>query len=130
MSSVNQFHGAPSPLPGFPTGDLDPDRQRADAEGVRAFVGQAMIERAKSVIVVARRVDEDKAARILLDAANQADIPVRLAADQVMTALQADDDQEGITQDALVRALAAVRPMEQPRGRDPLPAERPAGRAA
>ncbi len=102
---------------------------KADHAVDRAFVGEAMIERAKSVIVVARRVDEDQAAQILLDAACTANISVRLAADQVMSALQADCP-EGDIQDALVRALGAVRPDDRPPNHDSLPPPRPAGRAA
>jgi hypothetical protein len=97
-----------------------------DGTAPSAVVGEAMIERAKSVVVVAQRVDEDEAGQILLDAAYKAHIPVRLAADQVMTALQADECPDGITQDTLMRALAAVRPVEQPNE----PAGRPANTAA
>jgi hypothetical protein len=89
-----------------------------------------MIERAKTVVVVARRVDEDQAAQILLDAACKAHISVRLAADQVMSALQADDDHPGITQEMLAHALGCVRPVERPRDDDPLPTGPPAGQAA
>lgn len=70
---------------------------------------EALIERAKSVVVVARRVDEDEADRILLDAAVEAGISVRLAADQIMSALQAGRGGD-ITQDTLVHALEAVHP--------------------
>lgn len=79
-----------------------------------ALLGEAMIERAKTVVVVARRVDEDQAAQILLDAADKAHIPVRVAADQVMTALEEGvDPHGGITQDMLVQALDCVRPVER-----------------
>jgi hypothetical protein len=87
---------------------------RPDATVPPAVVGQAMIERAKSVVVLAQRVGEDEAAEILLAAACKADIPVRLAADQVMEALEADECRDGITHDTLMRALAAVRPVPQP----------------
>ncbi|MGI5191358.1 ANTAR domain-containing protein [Promicromonospora sp. CA-289599] len=106
-----------------------------------ALLGEAMIERAKTVVVVASRVDEDQAAQILLDAADRARIPVRIAADQVMTALQDGDDlRGGITQDMLVQALGCVRPVEpdpssdprDPRDEDnkPLPTGPPAHQAA
>jgi hypothetical protein len=72
-----------------------------------------MIERAKSVVVVAQRVGEDEAAQILLAAACKADIPLRLAADQVMEALEAECP-NGITHDTLMRALAAVHPVHEP----------------
>ncbi|GAB2482921.1 hypothetical protein GCM10027063_26290 [Promicromonospora xylanilytica] len=85
-----------------------------------ALLGETMIERAKTVVVVARRCDEDQAAQILLDAASKAHIPLRMAADQVMCALQADD-QAGLTQDMLTHALGCVRPVEQPREAAPLP---------
>ncbi|MFD2795464.1 ANTAR domain-containing protein [Promicromonospora vindobonensis] len=105
-----------------------PDRM--DETVSAALLGETMIERAKTVVVVARRVDEDEAARILLDAASKAHIPVRLAADQVMCALQADDDHAGITQETLAHALGSVRPVERPQEDDPLPTGPPAGRAA
>ncbi len=100
-----------------------------------ALLGEAMIERAKTVVIVARRVDEDQAAQILLDAADKAHIPVRVAADQVMTALQDGDDLHGgITQDMLVQALDCVRPVERDPGGDesskPLPTGPPAHQAA
>lgn len=98
---------------------------RSDTTVPRAVIGQAMIERAKSVVVVAQRVGEDEAAQILLAAACKADIPVRLAADQVMAALQADECRDGITHEALMRALAAVRPVPRPQ-----PTGHPAGTAA
>ena len=94
-----------------------------------ALVGQAMTERAMSVIVVARRVDEDHAAQILLDAACQANIPVRLAAGQVMSALQADSE-DGSVQDTLVRALGAVHPVDRSQRHDSQPAPRPLPRVA
>ncbi|MFD6445254.1 ANTAR domain-containing protein [Promicromonospora sp. NPDC060204] len=75
-------------------------------------VGQVMIERAKSVVVVARRVDEETAAQILADAADDAGIPVRLAADQIVTALQAPDNREEITQDILAHAVEATHPVD------------------
>ncbi|MBO0609271.1 hypothetical protein [Myceligenerans salitolerans] len=78
------------------------------------LVGEAMIERAKSVIVVARRVEEDQAAQLLLDAADEAGIPVYLAADQVMTALEKSVDVD-VMEDALAGALEAVGPAETSR---------------
>jgi hypothetical protein len=91
---------------------------QADLRADDTLVDQAMVERAKSVIVVAERVGEDEATQILFDAANEADVPVRLVADQVMTALCADGE-EGIAQDTpmrdtLVRALGVIRPSERP----------------
>ena len=94
---------------------------QADESVSPALLGETMIERAKTVVVVARRCDEDQAAQILLDAASQAHIPVRLAADQVMSALQADDEHAGITQDMLTHALGSVRPMERSQDDDPVP---------
>lgn len=131
--SANQFQrgldavdGATPSSQGSSVGDDADHGQRTVS---RALVGQAMIERAISVIVVARRVDEDQAAQILLGAASQADISVRLAADQVMSALQADT-QDGIVQDTLVRALGAVHPVDRSQSHDSLPASRPVPRAA
>lgn len=82
-----------------------------------------------SVIVVALRVDEDQAAQILLDAASQANIPVRLAAGQVMSALQAASE-DGRLQDTLVRALGAVHPVDRSPRHDSQPASRPIPRVA
>lgn len=85
------------------------------------LVGEAMVERAVSVIVVAWRVDEGQAAQILLGAAREAGIPVHLAAGQVMTALQAETG-EGFVQDALTRALGAACPVDRTQSHDSLPA--------
>lgn len=121
MSYLDQPLNVQSPGIVVPVPANDP---AVEALALPAVVGEAMIERAKSVVAVAQRVDDDEAEQILLEAASKADIPVRLAADQVMTALEAQVSQEGITHDALERAVAAVRPVEQPEDDDPLP-ERP-----
>ncbi|WP_419707453.1 ANTAR domain-containing protein [Promicromonospora sp. NFX87] len=105
-------------------GGLDPDTSspsRVDDVVSPALVGEAMIERAKSFVVVAKRVDDDEAAQILLDAADKANVPVRVAADQVMTALEQDDVRDGITPDMLVHALDCVRPVETAPSGDPVP---------
>jgi hypothetical protein len=94
------------------------DPGRADDVVSPALVGEAMIERAKSFVVVAKRVDDDEAAQILLDAADRANVPMRVAADQVMTALEQDDVHDGITPDLLVHALDCVRPVEPEPGGD------------
>lgn len=118
----------------------DPDQvypDQVDEAVSSALLGEAMIERAKSVVVVARRCDEDQAAQILLDAADKAHIPVRVAADQVMTALVDDEHRGGITQDMLMHALGCVRPVQHDRrggqpgdDGDPLPTGPPAHQAA
>ncbi|GAB2476681.1 PAS and ANTAR domain-containing protein [Promicromonospora xylanilytica] len=97
------------------------------SEGVvhRAFVSQAMIEQAKGVIVAVRGVDEATAADVLVTAAQEAGVSLRLAADQVMAALRAGDDGTAVTQDLLARALDSVRPVSRPRGHDPLLTRRP-----
>jgi hypothetical protein len=112
MSSVNQPRStfADDVGGGFGFDSERPDR--VDELVSPALLGEAMIERAKSVVVVARRCDEDQAAQILLDAADKAQIPVRVAADQVMTALQDEVDHGGITQDTLAHVLDCVRPLE------------------
>lgn len=96
-----------------------------DGTASSAVAGETMIERAKSVVVVAQRVDEDEAGQILFDAARKAHIPLRMAADQVMTALQADECRDGLTHDTLMRALAAVHPLPQLQ-----PTDHPTGSAA
>lgn len=116
MSSFNQYRDTSAD--GI-EGDLGLGREsdrsgQVDEPVSPALLGEAMIERAKTVVIVARRVDEDQAAQILLDAADKAHIPVRVAADQVMTALEEGvDPRGGITQDMLVHALDCVRPVER-----------------
>ena len=86
----------------------------------RAFVSQAVIEQAKGVIVTVRGVDEGTAEQTLSDVASEIGVPLRSAADQVMSSLRADTEKAGVTQAALTCALDAVRPMARPRGRDAL----------
>jgi hypothetical protein len=138
MPSVDQLRSAPDPADDAARstwssaagGRLSPEHTQPSPAVSRVLVGEAMIERAKSVIVVARRVDEDEAGQILLDAARRADIPVRLAADQVMTALLRSPVEEGAVQDTLVRALETVCPVDQPEIDKPSLATQPAGRVA
>jgi hypothetical protein len=99
--------------------------RRSDGVVARAFVSQAVIEQAKGVIVAVRGVDDDTAGRLLLDAANKAGVPLRLAADQVMTRLRAESERPGVTQAALTRALDGIEPVGRPRGHDPLLTRRP-----
>lgn len=91
----------------------------------RAFVSQAVIEQAKGVIIAVRGVSEEVAGDLLLDAACAAGVPLRLAADQVMTSLRAAAGSEGVTEAALMRALDGVEPVGRPRGHDPLLTRRP-----
>jgi CO dehydrogenase/acetyl-CoA synthase epsilon subunit len=125
---VDDTGSASVTLPPFTSGD--PAYGRADTTLPLTVVGEAMIERAKTVVIVAQRVDEEEAEQILYEAACEAHIPVRVAADQVMTALEADVDQAGLTQDTLERALAAVHPVEDPQVGEPLTAGQPAPSAA
>jgi hypothetical protein len=122
MSSFNQYRDASADgIEGGLDLGLENDRSGQVDEPVPpavpvspALLGEAMIERAKTVVIVARRVDEDQAAQILLEAADKAHIPVRVAADQVMTALEEGvEPSGGITQDMLVQALDCVRPVER-----------------
>lgn len=98
--------------------------RRSAGAVTRAFVSQAVIEQAKGVIMAVRGVDEETAGRLLLDTASRVSIPLRLAADQVMTRLRAEE-RTGITQAALTRALDGVEPVGRPRGHDPLLTRRP-----
>ncbi|WP_285106293.1 PAS and ANTAR domain-containing protein [Promicromonospora sp. MEB111] len=100
------------------------DRE-ADGAVNRAFVSQAAIEQAKGVIAAVRGVDENAAMEILVDVARKADVSLRLAADQVMAALRADNEKTGVTQAALRRALDVVHPVGRPRGHDALLTRRP-----
>jgi hypothetical protein len=99
--------------------------RRSDGVVARAFVSQAVIEQAKGVIVGVRGVDDETAGRLLLDAANKAGVPLRLAADQIMTRLRAESGRTGVTQAALTRALDGIEPVGRPRGHDPLLTRRP-----
>lgn len=104
--------------------------RKSEAVVTRAFVSQAVIEQAKGVIMAVRRVSEVTAGHLLHEAAGRVDVPLRLAADQVMARLRADGERavgerRGITQEALTRALDGVEPVGRPRGHDPLLTRRP-----
>ncbi|MFD6139946.1 PAS and ANTAR domain-containing protein [Promicromonospora sp. NPDC060271] len=107
--------------------------RRSEAVVTRAFVSQAVIEQAKGVIMAVRGVSEETAGHLLHEAAGRVDVPLRLAADQVMTRLRADHadragadgERRGITREALARALDGVEPVGRPRGHDPLLTRRP-----
>jgi hypothetical protein len=104
--------------------------RKSEAVVTRAFVSQAVIEQAKGVIMAVRGVSEETAGRLLHEAAQRVDIPLRLAADQVMARLRADGERAdrergGITQEGLARALDGVEPVGRPRGHDPLLTRRP-----
>ena len=119
----------PSELVGYVL-DVTPVQKEALARrssGVvtRAFVSQAVIEQARGVIVAVCGVDVETARNLLLDAASRADIPLRLAADQIMNRLREESGADGITRAALTRALDGVEPVGRPRGRDPLLTRRP-----
>lgn len=99
--------------------------RRSESVVNRAFVSQATIEQVKGVIVAVRGVDEAKATEILVNAARDAGVSLRLAAEQVMTSLQARSDGTIATPDVLDEAFAAVHPVSRPRGHDPLLTRRP-----
>ncbi|MFD2024523.1 PAS and ANTAR domain-containing protein [Promicromonospora aerolata] len=98
--------------------------RRSDGVVHRAFVSQAMIEQVKGVIVAVRGVDEATATDVLVATAKSAGVSLRLAADQVMAALRADDGAT-VTHDMLTRALDGVQPVGRPRSHDPLLTRRP-----
>ncbi|MCP2266280.1 PAS and ANTAR domain-containing protein [Promicromonospora thailandica] len=99
--------------------------RRATGAVNRAFVSQAAIEQVKGVIMVVRGVDEATADTVLRERASAADVPVRLAADQVMAALRADTEKTGITPAALTHALDAVQSVGRPRRHDALLTRKP-----
>jgi hypothetical protein len=99
--------------------------RRSESVVNRAFVSQATIEQVKGVIVAVQGVDETKATEILVTAARDAGVSLRLAAEQIMTALQARRDGTIATPDVLDEAFAAVHPVSRPRGHDPLLTRRP-----
>lgn len=98
--------------------------RRAAAVVQHAFVSRAVIEQAKGVVGVVRGVDDNAAEQVLRDVAGSAGVPLRVAADQLITTLRAAE-KPGVTQAALSRALGAVHPVERPHGRDPLLTRRP-----
>ncbi|MFD7025590.1 ANTAR domain-containing protein [Promicromonospora sukumoe] len=109
----------PTISPAPPVHVSEPDLAVHDAVVVRrppdetvptSLVGQVMIERAKSVVVVSRRVDEATATQMLVDAADSAGIPVRAVADQIVTALQNEGSKAVLTQDVLEHAVEATEP--------------------
>jgi hypothetical protein len=97
------------------------------SEGVvnRAFISQAAIEQVKGIIIAVRGVDEPKATDILVNAARDAGVSLRLAADQIIAALQKQGGGAPVTVDMLDDALHAVHPVARPRGHDPLLTRRP-----
>ncbi|WP_454860477.1 PAS and ANTAR domain-containing protein [Promicromonospora soli] len=99
--------------------------RRTDGAVTRAFVNQAVIEQAKGAIAAVSDVDDEAAGHLLLGAASRAGIPLRLAADQVMARLRAENGKRGLTQAAVTRALEGVEPVGRPRGHDPLLTRRP-----
>jgi len=99
--------------------------RRSDGVVNRAFVSQATIEQVKGVIVAVRGVDEAAASDTLVGVAREAGVSLRLAADQVMTALRSHGDGVTVTRDALAEALDAGRSMNRPRRHDPLLTRRP-----
>lgn len=84
----------------------------------RAFVTAAAVEQAKGVIIAVRGVDEMEAARELADVARGVGIPVHLAAAQVMRALAKAQGSGPTAEATLEAALAAVHPVERPRGHE------------
>ncbi|MGI5187195.1 hypothetical protein ACQEVI_03520 [Promicromonospora sp. CA-289599] len=110
MSADSQFRTSE----GSASDEEAPRHRRCEHPTEHALVGATMIERAKTVIVVARRVDDDHAAQMLSDAAVEAGVPVPVVADQVMTVLQSAA--ETITQSTLTRALGVVSPVDRQEG--------------
>ena len=90
------------------------DRE-ADQAVSRAFVTAAAVEQAKGAIMAVRGVDESEARTVLSEAAAAVSIPIHTAGAQVMQAL-AKSDEKG--EAAVEAALAAVHPVERPRGHE------------
>ncbi|MBO0609003.1 PAS and ANTAR domain-containing protein [Myceligenerans salitolerans] len=98
--------------------------RRAASVVQHAFVSRAVIEQAKGVISAVRGIGDSAAEQLLRDAAGEVGIPLRVAADQMIAALQTGE-KSGVTQAALSRALDAIHPVDRPHGRDPLLTRRP-----
>ncbi|MBE1876221.1 PAS and ANTAR domain-containing protein [Myceligenerans pegani] len=99
------------------------DRRAASVVN-HAFVSRAVIEQAKGVVAAVRGVDAGAAEQVLRDAAGEVGVPLRVAADQMTTALR-KNEKSGLTPAVLSRALDAIHPVERPHGRDPLLTRRP-----
>lgn len=93
--------------------------RRAGSVVQEAFVGRAAVEQAKGVIAAVRGIGDGAAEQVLREAAGVAGVSLRVAADQVVAALQAGE-QPGVTQAALSHALDGVHPVGRPHSRDPL----------
>ncbi|MGW2093645.1 PAS and ANTAR domain-containing protein [Promicromonospora sukumoe] len=104
-------------------------RRTTDGAVQRAFVGQAGIEQVKGLIMAVRNLDEAAAGEVLAAEARRAGVTLRIAAGQVAAALRADTGQEGGSPAGLERALAAVHPVDRPRGHDALLTRRPRRRS-
>ncbi|MCP2267001.1 PAS and ANTAR domain-containing protein [Promicromonospora thailandica] len=128
QGTLNPRQGTPE-LVGFVV-DITPVQKealerRSDQVVSRAFVSQATIEQAKGVIVAVRGVDEATATAVLVGVAREVGISLRLAAEQLMAAVHDRATGTPMTEQTLTDALAAVRPVSRPRGREPLLTRRP-----
>lgn len=93
------------------------DREASSAVA-RAFVTEAALEQAKGAIMAIRGVDDVAALHVLAEAASAVGIPAHVAGAQVMKHLGKHGGDAGSPAEALDAALAAVRPVERPRGHE------------
>jgi hypothetical protein len=92
------------------------DREASSAVA-RAFVTEAAIEQAKGVIMAVRGVDDVTAQHIVAEAASAVGVPAHVAGAQVMKYL-AKHGAGAASAAALDAALAAVHPVDRPRGHE------------
>lgn len=84
----------------------------------RAFVHAAAVEQAKGIIMLVRGVDDTNAGRQLAEVAQNVGVPVHVAAAQIMTAISKAGSAGPTAEATLEAALAAVHPVERPRGHE------------
>lgn len=94
-------------------------KRRASGQISRAFVSQAVIEQAKGIVGAVRGIGESAAEQALSDVAAATGVSLQSTAEQVMATLRAEE-QAGVTDETLTRALEAVRPTARPRSHDAL----------
>ncbi|MFD7024449.1 PAS and ANTAR domain-containing protein [Promicromonospora sukumoe] len=104
-------------------------RRTTESTVQRAFVSQARIEQVKGLIMAVRGLDGAAAEQVLTAEARRAGISLRIAAEQVSSAVRADPG-KSMSEAKLERALAAVHPVDRPRGHDALLTRRPRRRAS
>lgn len=92
--------------------------REASSAVARAFVTEAALEQAKGVVMAVRGVDDVTAQHVLAEAASAVGIPAHVAGSQVMKHLAKHGATGASSAEALDAALAAVHPVDRPRGHE------------